>query len=233
VVEKEVQHVTRDLESGSAPSEKADKPDEAQTEPRDPNLVDWDGPDDPKNPMNWTLQRKLIITSCISIITLLTYVVATLMMLKGHNRLTLAYFFFRPLGSSMFAPGVPQVMRDFKSDNIYLASFVVSVYLLGYSFGPLLIAPLSEMYGRAPLYTACNFLFTIFNVACALAPNKAALIVFRLFAGLAGSCPLTIGAGTLADMIPPERRGAAMSAWALGPLLGPVIGPVGKYWLYR
>lgn len=133
----------------------------------------------------------------------------------------------------MFAPGVPQVMRDFKSDNIYLASFVVSVYLLGYSFGPLLIAPLSEIYGRAPLYTSCNFLFTIFNVACALAPNMAALIVFRLFAGLAGSCPLTIGAGTLADMIPPHRRGAAMSAWALGPLLGPVIGPVGKYWVYE
>jgi hypothetical protein len=92
VAEKEVQHVTRDLESGSAPSETADKPDETQTEPRDPNLVDWDGPDDPQNPMNWTLKRKMIITSCISIITLLTYVVATLMIPKGQNRLTLAFF---------------------------------------------------------------------------------------------------------------------------------------------
>lgn len=128
----------------------------------------------------------------------------------------------------MFAPGVPDVMKDFKSDNVYLASFVVSVYLLGYCFGPLVIAPLSELYGRMPIYNVCNVLFTVFNVACAVAPSLASLIVFRLFAGLAGSCPLTIGAGSLSDMIRQEKRGGAMAAWALGPLLGPVIGPVGK-----
>lgn len=129
----------------------------------------------------------------------------------------------------MFAPGVPNVMEDFKSDNVYLASFVVSVYLLGYCFGPLVIAPLSELYGRMPLYNICNVLFTVFNVACAVAPNMSSLIIFRLFAGLAGSCPLTIGAGSLSDMIRQEKRGGAMAAWALGPLLGPVVGPVGKY----
>lgn len=129
----------------------------------------------------------------------------------------------------MFAPGVPNVMLDFKSSNESLAAFVVSVYLLGYCFGPLAIAPLSEMYGRQPLYTLCNILYTIFNVACAVAPDMASLIVFRFLAGIAGSCPLTLGAGSLADMIPQEKRGAVMAVWALGPLLGPVIGPVGKH----
>jgi MFS family permease len=128
----------------------------------------------------------------------------------------------------MFAPGVPNLMEDFKSDNETIGAFVVRVHLLGYCFGPLLIAPLSEMYECQPLYNACNLLYTIFNVACALAPDMASLIVFRLFAGLAGSCPLTLGAGSLADMIAQENRGAAMAAWALGLLLGPVIGPVGE-----
>lgn len=45
----------------------------------------------------------------------------------------------------MFAPGVPDVMTEFHSQNEQLASFVVSVYILGYAFGPLLIAPLSEL----------------------------------------------------------------------------------------
>lgn len=117
-------------------------------------------------------------------------------------------------------------MTEFHSTNSQVASFIVSVYLLGYCFGPLVIAPLSEMYGRLPLYHICNVLFVIFNVACALAPNLGGLIAFRLLAGLAGSCPLTIGAGSLADVISRERRGAAMSSWALGPLFGPVIGPV-------
>jgi hypothetical protein len=78
VAEEEAQHDTRALESCSTPSEKPDKADETtDSEPRDPNLVDWDGPDDPQNPMNWSLKRKLIITGCISIITLLTYVCLT------------------------------------------------------------------------------------------------------------------------------------------------------------
>jgi len=134
----------------------------------------------------------------------------------------------RPLASSIFAPSIDQVMREFHSTNEQLASFIVSVYLLGYCFGPLVIAPLSEMYGRLPLYHICNVLFVAFTVACAKAPNLGGLIAFRLLAGLAGSCPLTIGAGSLADMISKEKRGAAMSSWALGPLFGPVIGPIGK-----
>lgn len=37
--------------------------------------VDWDGPDDPKNPMNWPEKRKMISVVLISIIGFLTYVI--------------------------------------------------------------------------------------------------------------------------------------------------------------
>lgn len=52
------------------------------------------------------------------------------------------------------------------------------------------------------------------------------LIVFRFFAGVAGSTPITIGGGTFGDLFSVEERGSAMAVWAMGPLLGPVIGPV-------
>ena len=81
---------------------------------QDPNIVDWDGPDDPLNPMNWAASRRWGMIAVVSAITFLT-----------------------PLGSSMFAPGVPLVMQDFNSTNEPLASFVVSVYVLGFAFGPL------------------------------------------------------------------------------------------------
>ncbi|KAF5667560.1 major facilitator family transporter [Fusarium heterosporum] len=189
----------RDIEEGST-SVESDGP-----TIDDPNIVNWDSPDDPANPQNWSMKKKTITVVIVSSITFVT-----------------------PLASSIFAPSIDQVMSEFHSTNEQLASFIVSVYLIGYCFGPLAIAPLSEMYGRLPLYHICNVLFIIFNVACALAPNLGGLIAFRLLAGLAGSCPLTIGAGSLADMISREKRGAAMSSWALGPLFGPVIGPIGK-----
>ena len=126
----------------------------------------------------------------------------------------------------MFAPGIQYVDATFHQPNIVLSSFVVSVYLVGYAFGPLLAAPLCEIYGRAIVYQTTNILFVIFNIACAVAPSFNSLIGFRFLAGSAGSAPLVMGGGTIADMYPRERRGAKMALFSMGPLIGPVAGPI-------
>lgn len=64
-----------------------------------------------------------------------------------------------------------------------------------------------------------------FIVACAKAPSLGALIAFRFLSGVFGSCPVTNGGGSIADMFVQEKRGAAMASFAVGPLLGPIVGP--------
>ena len=167
------------------------------------NVVDWTDSADIRRPINWTLKKKWANCSIISVLTFLT-----------------------PLASSMVAPAVPKMMSEFKSTDTTLASFIVSIYILGYAIGPLFIAPMSEIYGRMPVYHICNIMFVIWNMACALSPNLGGLLVFRLLAGIAGSCPITIFAGSIADVFIQEQRGGAMAICALGPLIGPVIGPV-------
>ncbi|KAI1371835.1 bicyclomycin resistance protein [Hypoxylon crocopeplum] len=168
-----------------------------------PNVVWWSGPDDPENPYNWPTWRKVLNCGLISAMT-----------------------FISPLASSIFAPGVPQVVGEFHSTSLEIAAFVVSVYVLGFAAGPMLFAPLSEIYGRVILYHIANVGFVAFSVGCALAPTLNALIVFRFFAGVFGSVPITNGGGTIADMIAQEKRGGAMAVFSIGPLLGPIIGPV-------
>lgn len=73
-----------------------------------PNIVDFDGPGDAENPMNWRASKKWGMISLVSVITFLT-----------------------PLASSMFAPGVPEVMREFNSTSDMLEGFMLSVYVLG------------------------------------------------------------------------------------------------------
>lgn len=126
----------------------------------DPSIVTWDGPTDPKNPMNWSNRKKWGTVTVVSCITFLT-----------------------PLASSMFAPGVPEVMRTFGSTDDMLEGFMVSVYVLGFAFGPLIFAPLSEMYGRLPLYHSCNCFFIVFTIAAAVSSNMTMFIVFRFFMG--------------------------------------------------
>lgn len=77
-----------------------------------------------------------------------------------------------------------------------------------------------------PVYHICNLGYICFTIACALATNLNMLIVFRFLQGCWSIAPLTIGPGTIADITTVERRGTAMSLWALGPLLGPSVGPV-------
>jgi multidrug resistance protein len=187
-----------DREDGNVTTEKREEAEET-----DPNVVSWDGPDDPQNPKNWTDKKKWTNVAILSILTIIT-----------------------PLGSSMFAPGIPQIMIEFHNSNSTVATFILSIYILGFAFGPLVIAPLSEIYGRWVMYNIGNILFTVFTVGTALSNSIGMIMAFRFLMGLAGSVPITIGSGSIADIMPIEKRGRAMSVWALGPLLGPCIGPV-------
>jgi len=126
----------------------------------------------------------------------------------------------------MFAPGVKQLMHEFNSTNTELGSFVVSIFLLGFAVGPLFLSPASELYGRSIIYNISNICFVLCTVGCALAPSFGFLIGFRFLAGIFGAAPLTIGGGTITDVIPAERRGVAMALFAMGPFMGPAIGPV-------
>jgi hypothetical protein len=63
VPEAESQPVTRD---GAVAGEKGEEED------GDPNTVSWDGPDDPANPMNWTMRKKWGNVAVLSILTIIT-----------------------------------------------------------------------------------------------------------------------------------------------------------------
>ncbi|OBT83463.1 hypothetical protein VE02_07416 [Pseudogymnoascus sp. 03VT05] len=81
-------------------------------------IVWWDGPDDPENPMNWSSTWKWVNICVISAIS-----------------------FIVPLVSSMMAPGVQLVMEDFNTSSPTFSTFV-SIFVLGFACGPLILAPL-------------------------------------------------------------------------------------------
>ncbi|KAI0123676.1 major facilitator superfamily domain-containing protein [Xylariales sp. AK1849] len=107
-----------------------------------------------------------------------------------------------------------------------ITSLTVSIYLAGFAVGPMVIAPLSELYGRLVIYHTCNAFYIGFIIGCALGKNTGMFLVFRFLAGCASSGPLTVGGGTVADVVPPAQRGRVMSLFFVGPLLGPVLGPI-------
>ncbi|KAI0503244.1 major facilitator superfamily domain-containing protein [Xylaria bambusicola] len=166
-------------------------------------IVDWEGPDDPANPLNWSSTRKTFIITLVSAVTFNISLVPTI-----------------------FAPGVPLLLREFHSDSTALASFLVSAYVIPFAISPLVVAPLSELYGRNVVMNTANFAFLVFTIVCAISNSIPLFLVFRVLQGGAACVPLVLGGGMIGDLVVAEKRGRALSGWQLGPLLGPVIGPV-------
>ena len=79
---------------------------------------------------------------------------------------------------------------------------------------PLFFAPLSELFGRKPIYCVSIFLYSIFTLPSALAKNGATLIIGRMLAGLAASAPMCNVGGTIADVWSVEQRGAPMAIFS-------------------
>lgn len=176
---------------------------EEKSKKPDPNVVTWDSPDSQENPRNWSNGRKWAITTLISLFT-----------------------FFSPLSSSMIAPALPIISTDFGITDTVQQNLMLSIFVLAYAIGPLLLGPLSEMFGRRPIIQGTNVVFICFTIGCAVSQNQTQLTVLRFCSGLAGSAPLVSGGGTIADLFTPEQRGKAMAMYSLAPLLGPVIGPI-------
>jgi multidrug resistance protein len=197
-------HAAQKDNKTAADLESAPKPWSVQVEEtRNAHIISWDSPSDPDDPLNWPTWRKWTLITLVSFIT-----------------------FMAGLSSSMFAPSVPALMTEFHSTNSILGSFVVTVFVLGFATGPLLFAPLSELYGRLLVQHIGSIGFLIFSVACALSKNLNTLIGMRLLQGIFAAAPLTNGGAIIADMVKQEERGFAMAMFTLGMLLGSVIGPV-------
>ncbi|KDR73178.1 hypothetical protein GALMADRAFT_228304 [Galerina marginata CBS 339.88] len=122
-----------------------------------------------------------------------------------------------------------------------ITDLTVTCFVMGFGIGPLFMAPLSEVFGRKPIYCASMFLYFIFTLPSALAQNAATLVVGRMLAGLCASAPMCNVGGSIADVWAIKDRGTPMAVFSatifLGPCLGPIIGAwigmfAGWRWIY-
>ncbi|CAN8102830.1 unnamed protein product [Discula destructiva] len=168
----------------------------------DNNLVTWET-DDPGNPKTWSFGRKWAAVFIVSVFT-----------------------FISPVSSTMSAPALDAIGADLNMTSDFEKSLSLSIFVLAYAVGPLVLGPLSELYGRVIVLQLANLFFLIFNLACGFSRSSGQLIAFRILAGFGGSAPLGIGGGLLSDLFTAEDRGRAMSVYSLAPLLGPAVGPI-------
>lgn len=181
----EAQRIQQELTIGSDKPEKFDrslprfgggKPYPPPVPKSDWYVVEFDGHDDALHPQNWPVKRKLFIFGIFVFMSL---------------AITMA--------SSLFGAGSAEIQEQFEV-GAEVTTLGVSFFVFAYCFGPLVFAPMSELYGRRLPIIGAVFAFSIFNIAVAVAKDLQTIMICRFFAGFFGSSPLTVVPGALADM---------------------------------
>lgn len=168
----------------------------------DPFLVEWLS-EDAENPQTWAQVYKWLLTVQVAIATLSV-----------------------ALASSAYSGAIDSLQAQFHPPKEIILTLGVSLFVLGFAFGPLFWAPFSEVIGRRTLFIFTYAAFTMWQAVSIASPNIASLLVFRFLAGFFGSSPLVNTGGTLADMFGAKQRGLAMAIFASAPFLGPALGPI-------
>ncbi|KAL6872911.1 major facilitator superfamily domain-containing protein [Trichoderma novae-zelandiae] len=159
-------------------------------------------PGDVENPRNWSMSRRFFIT------------VATVFLVMNAT-----------FASSAPSGCFPSIAESFHVSE-EAAGLTITLFLLGYCAGPLVFAPMSELYGRRWIFYCTFSLYLAFNFLCAFAPNFGSLLVGRFLSGTFVSAPLSNGPGVLADLWNPIQRANAMGGFAAMLWIGPSLGPI-------
>jgi DHA1 family multidrug resistance protein-like MFS transporter len=162
-------------------------------------------PGDIENPKNWSTRRRWYITMvCVTLVINAT---------------------FASSGPSGALAG-PNGIAEYFNISEEAAGLVTTLFLLGYCFGPLFWAPLSEYFGRRYIFYISFLSYLAFNFLCAFTPNFGGLLVGRFLTGTFASSPLSNVPGVLADLWGPVERGNAMALFSVMTFVGPALGPV-------
>ncbi|QNP42131.1 MFS transporter [Lysobacter terrestris] len=123
-----------------------------------------------------------------------------------------------------------QVAADLKV-TIAAAGLLISGYALGVFVGaPLLTAATAKLPRKAAL-VALMLIFTLGNLACALAPNYTVLMAARVLTSLAHGTFFGIGAVVATGLVAADRKASAISIMFTGLTVATLLGVPAGAWL--
>jgi len=159
-----------------------------------------------------------------------------------QNRILILLFvgvFMGSLDISIVGPALPSIQAYF-TVNDRILSWVFTIYILFFMLGTPLMAKLSDIYARQPIYLLDILLFTIGSLLTITSFSFEMLLFGRAIQGLGAGGIFPVANAFIGDIFPSEKRGGALgilsSVWGWSSVMGPILGGVllqyGWQWLF-
>lgn len=131
------------------------------------------------------------------------------------------------MGISILSPATT-IVSGYIGGSEEVGILATSLYILGFACGPLILAPVSELWGRRVSLIPASICLGVFSLGTALSKNAQSVFLTVFFAGVFGSAPVACVSASLGDIYTQNYRGIAVTFYAAavcgGPTLGSVIG---------
>jgi MFS transporter, DHA2 family, multidrug resistance protein len=138
--------------------------------------------------------------------------------------------FMEVLDTSIAAVALPYIAGSLSATNDE-ATWVLTSYLVANA----VILPASSWFslrfGRKRFLIVCIVIFTVSSFLCGSAASLGMILIARAVQGAGGGALQPLSQAILLESFPPEKRGLAMAAFALGVVVAPVLGPTLGGWL--
>jgi MFS family permease len=95
------------------------------------------------------------------------------------------------MSSNMMAAALPSISHDLHT-NSATTQLTLSIFVLSYAFGPMLLAPMTEVFGRKPVWLLSGCFYILWNTVCGFSGSNGVMIASRFLAGLGGSVEFAV-----------------------------------------
>lgn len=148
--------------------------------------------------------------------------------------LLIAIIALTDMATDIYVPTLP-ILVDYFETSANTISWMITAALIGFCISAPLYGPLSDSFGRRPIFIIGLVIFSLGNLACSLAFSAESLIAAQFMQGAGQTVGYVVGIAVLRDLYSRETFSKAMSlihmVVALAPALAPIIGShVGQYY---
>ncbi|KAH8778622.1 major facilitator superfamily domain-containing protein [Diaporthe sp. PMI_573] len=132
------------------------------------------------------------------------------------------------LTATIYLPLLP-LLRTHFSTSAQAVNLTLTIYIVFQAISPVIFGPLSDIYGRRPIFLLVLGIYAVSNIGLAVNERSfVALATLRALQSLGASATYSIAFGVVADVCLPRDRGRMLGpigmALNLGTCVGPIIG---------
>jgi DHA1 family bicyclomycin/chloramphenicol resistance-like MFS transporter len=129
------------------------------------------------------------------------------------------------LSIDVMLPALPHIRDQFDLTDPNRQQLVITAYVVGFAIGQLFYGPLSDWLGRKTVLMPGLAIYAAASYACFAAPSFEALLIARLFQGLANAAPRVVAVAIVRDVYGGRRMAEVMSFVMMVFIVVPVLAP--------